>query len=34
LRPTADGNNLLIHQTSTNRIGLVTIGRPATTSSR
>jgi len=34
LRPTADGNNLLIHQTSTNRIGLVTIGRAATTSSR
>lgn len=36
-RPTADGRNLLIHQTSTNRIGLVTIERGATattTSSR
>jgi virginiamycin B lyase len=30
LRPTADGNNLLIHQTSTNRIGVVTIGRTGT----
>ena len=34
MRATADGNNLLIHQTSTNRIGLVTIGRTVTTSSR
>ena len=33
MRPTAEGN-LLIHQTSTNRIGLVTIGRTTTTSSR
>ena len=33
MRATADGN-LLIHQTSTNRIGLVTINRAATTSSR
>jgi virginiamycin B lyase len=34
MRPTADGNNLLIHQTSTNRIGLVTIGGTRTTASR
>ena len=33
MRATADGN-LLIHQTSTNRIGLVTINRSTTTSSR
>jgi virginiamycin B lyase len=34
LRPTADGKNLLIHQTSTNRVGLVTIGGATTTSSK
>ena len=34
MRPTIDGNNLLIHQTSTNRIGLVTIGGTKTTASR
>jgi virginiamycin B lyase len=34
LRPTADGNHLLIHQTSTNRIGVATIGGATTTSSR
>jgi hypothetical protein len=33
MRATSDGN-LLIHQTSTNRIGLVTINRATTTSSR
>ena len=33
LRATADGN-LLVHQTSVNRIGLVTINRSATPSSR
>lgn len=33
-RPTADGRNLLIHQTSTNRVGLVTIHGAETTSSR
>lgn len=33
LRATADGN-LLVHQTSVNRIGLVTINRSTTTSSR
>jgi hypothetical protein len=33
LRATADGN-LLVHQTSINRIGLVTINRSTTTSSR
>jgi virginiamycin B lyase len=34
MRPTVDGNNPLIHQTSTNRIGLVTIGATRTTASR